>query len=163
MARAVAGGGPGLARILAGRPHVHCGLPVVDGEARLARAGPDRDRTRPVAALAVRPVPARRPAAHGARTVRDVRRRRPAARSGRARGRVEGARPGQKLAPPALPRPAVDPAVYVSAEVGPDGYQTWQVLVNVAPQGRVDWRAPGLAEAYADRVLALLASRGLDI
>jgi len=40
------------------------------------------------------------------------------------------------------------------------------VLVNAPPHdpaGGVDWDAPGLAAAYADRVLAVLAARGLDV
>jgi phytoene dehydrogenase-like protein len=68
-------------------------------------------------------------------------------------------------------RPAPDPTVFVSVaddpSVRPDGYESWFVLVNAARQGRtlssVDWTRPGLAEAYADRVLDVLAGRGLDI
>lgn len=56
------------------------------------------------------------------------------------------------------PRPPADPAIYVSV----DEYGT-QVLVNAPPQGPVDWRAPGLADRYADQVLATLAARGLDV
>src|SRR5262249_15731685 len=57
--------------------------------------------------------------------------------------------------------------VYVSAPddptVAPDGHEAWSVLVNAAPQGRVDWREPGLSDGYADHVLAVLAGRGLDV
>jgi phytoene desaturase len=64
-------------------------------------------------------------------------------------------------------RLAEDPAVYVSVAddglVRPDGHEACFVLVNAPPHGRVDWRAPGLADAYADRVLATLAARGLDV
>jgi phytoene dehydrogenase-like protein len=68
-------------------------------------------------------------------------------------------------------RPAPDPTVFVSVaddpSVRPEGYESWFVLVNAARQGRtlssVDWTRPGLAEAYADRVLEVLAGRGLDI
>jgi phytoene desaturase len=73
------------------------------------------------------------------------------------------------------PRPVPDPTVYISAPddpaLRPDGSEAWFVLVN-APRhdpeatgrGRgVDWTEPGLAEAYADRVLAVLAGRGLDV
>jgi phytoene dehydrogenase-like protein len=64
-------------------------------------------------------------------------------------------------------RPAEDPAVYVSAPddpgVRPDGHEAWFVLVNAPPHGPTDWRAPGRAEGYADRVLATLASRGLEV
>jgi phytoene dehydrogenase-like protein len=68
-------------------------------------------------------------------------------------------------------RPASDPVLYVSAPddpaVRPDGHEAWFVLVN-APRhgtgpGAIDWRAPGLAEGYAERLLALLAERGLDV
>lgn len=68
-------------------------------------------------------------------------------------------------------RPVGDPAVYVCSPddpaMRPDGHEAWSVLVN-APRhgvgpGLVDWTAPGLAESYADRVLAVLASRGLDV
>jgi phytoene desaturase len=68
-------------------------------------------------------------------------------------------------------RPVPDPAVFVSRStdpaVRPAGYESWFVLVNAPPHGRppagVDWRVPGLADAYADRVLATLAARGTDV
>ncbi|WP_213455127.1 phytoene desaturase family protein [Rhizomonospora bruguierae] len=68
-------------------------------------------------------------------------------------------------------RPAPDPTVFVTAPadplVRPDGHEAWFVLVN-APRhgtgtGAVDWRRPGFADAYADRVLAVLAERGVDV
>ena len=71
-------------------------------------------------------------------------------------------------------RPAPDPTVYVSAPDDPalrpdDDREAWFVLVN-APRHRpgepgrgVDWHADGLAEAYADRVLEVMAERGLDV
>ena len=68
-------------------------------------------------------------------------------------------------------RPVEDPTLYVSAPddpaVRPDGCEAWFVLVN-APRhgtgrGAVDWRADGLAGSYADRLLDLLAERGLDV
>jgi phytoene desaturase len=78
------------------------------------------------------------------------------------------------------PRPVPDPAVYISAPDDPelrpdDDHEAWFVLVNAprqVPDGQqpdgvadrgVDWTAAGLAEGYADRVLALLAERGLDV
>ena len=69
------------------------------------------------------------------------------------------------------PTPVADPTVYVvSADdprVRPDAdSEGWFVLVNAPPHdpvGGVDWDAPGLAVAYADRVLAVLAARGLDV
>jgi phytoene desaturase len=68
-------------------------------------------------------------------------------------------------------RPVADPTVYVCApedpDMRPEGHEAWFVLVN-APrhgtcQGAVDWNAPGVAGAYADRVLQVLAERGLDV
>ncbi|WP_203857085.1 phytoene desaturase family protein [Plantactinospora mayteni] len=68
-------------------------------------------------------------------------------------------------------RPVADPAVFVSVPddplVRPTGHEAWFVLVNAPRQGRtlggVDWRRPGLADAYADRVLDVLATRGVDV
>ena len=68
-------------------------------------------------------------------------------------------------------RLADDPAVFVTVAddpaVRPAGHEAWFVLVNAAPHGtgpgRLDWRAPGVADAYADRVLGLLAARGTDV
>jgi phytoene desaturase len=72
-------------------------------------------------------------------------------------------------------RPVEDPTLYVSAPedaaVRPFGCEAWFVLVN-APRhvagpkpgrGAVDWRAPGLAASYADRLLDLLGERGLPV
>ena len=65
------------------------------------------------------------------------------------------------------PRPVPDPTVYVCAPddpaVAPEGDEAWFVLVNAPRHGPVDWTAPGLAEDYADRVLRVLAERGLDV
>ncbi len=65
------------------------------------------------------------------------------------------------------PRPVDDPTVYVCAPrdpaVAPDGDEAWFVLVNAPRHGPVDWTAPGLADGYADRVLRVLADRGLDV
>ncbi|WP_432977326.1 phytoene desaturase family protein [Dactylosporangium sp. CA-233914] len=62
-------------------------------------------------------------------------------------------------------RPVRDPTVFVTAAddplVRPDGHEGWFVLVNAAPQGAVDW--PGVADEYAERVLATLAARGVDV
>lgn len=68
-------------------------------------------------------------------------------------------------------RPVARPTVYVSAPDDPAlvphaGAGAWFVLVNAPrhdPVDGVDWDAPGLAESYADRVLALMAERGLDV
>ena len=69
-------------------------------------------------------------------------------------------------------RPVQDPTVYVSAPDDPalrpdDDHESWFVLVN-APRhgtgpGAVDWDEAGLASSYADRVLDVLAARGLDV
>ena len=69
-------------------------------------------------------------------------------------------------------RPVEDPTVYVSAPDDPalrpdDDSEAWFVLVN-APRhgtgtGSVDWDAAGLASTYADKVLDVLARRGLDV
>ncbi|GAA4960743.1 phytoene desaturase family protein [Actinoplanes utahensis] len=68
-------------------------------------------------------------------------------------------------------RPVPDPAVFVTRAddpaVRPDGREAWFVLVNAPRHGSawsaVDWRRPGLAGAYADHVLDVLARRGLDV
>ncbi|MEV4714292.1 phytoene desaturase family protein [Micromonospora sp. NPDC049374] len=68
-------------------------------------------------------------------------------------------------------RPAADPTVFVTVAndpaVRPAGHEAWFVLVNAARQGTapgaIDWRRPGLAQAYADRVLDVLAERGVDV
>ncbi|WBB54223.1 phytoene desaturase family protein [Verrucosispora sp. WMMD573] len=68
-------------------------------------------------------------------------------------------------------RPAADPTVFVTVAndpaVRPAGHEAWFVLVNAARQGTapgaIDWRRPGLAQAYADRILDVLAERGVDV
>lgn len=67
--------------------------------------------------------------------------------------------------------PVVDPTVYVCAPgdpaMRPDGHEALSVLVNAPRHGHgpglVDWDAPGLATSYADRLLRVLAERGLDV
>ncbi|MBW3601981.1 MAG: phytoene desaturase, partial [Actinobacteria bacterium] len=68
------------------------------------------------------------------------------------------------------PRPVPDPTLYVAAPsdpaAAPDGHEAWFVLANAPRQGQggtVDWDAPGVAGPYADRLLRLLADRGLDV
>lgn len=73
------------------------------------------------------------------------------------------------------PRPVEDPTVYVCSPDDPamrpdDDHEAWFVLVNAPrhePDGGVvsgvDWDSPGLAQAYAQRILDVLASRGLDV
>jgi len=73
--------------------------------------------------------------------------------------------------PGARARPPSDPAVFVTRAadpaVHPDGTEAWFVLVNAPRHGTsfdaVDWRRPGLAEAYAQHILAVLAARGLEV
>jgi phytoene dehydrogenase-like protein len=45
----------------------------------------------------------------------------------------------------------------------PDGYESWTILVNAPPSTEVDWDRSGLADAYGERILAVLADRGLDV
>lgn len=73
----------------------------------------------------------------------------------------------------ASPRPVPDPAIYVCSPDDPamrphHDSESWFVLVNAprhSADGRagVDWTAPGVAEAYADHVLDVLAQRGMDV
>ncbi len=69
-------------------------------------------------------------------------------------------------------RPVEDPTVYVSAPddaaLRPDDdHESWFVLVNAprhgAGPGAVDWTRDRLAASYADRVLDVMARRGLDV
>jgi phytoene dehydrogenase-like protein len=75
-------------------------------------------------------------------------------------------------------RPADDPTIYVSAPDDPAmrpaaDTEAWTVQVRAPrhgpgsrgsdPLGAVDWTAGGLADRYADRVLAALAARGMDV
>jgi phytoene desaturase len=69
------------------------------------------------------------------------------------------------------PQPAEDPTVYISAPDDPalrpdDDSGSWFVLVNAPrhdPDGGVDWDEPGLADRYTQRVLGMMAARGLDV
>ncbi|MCR5978159.1 phytoene desaturase [Gordonia jinghuaiqii] len=69
------------------------------------------------------------------------------------------------------PRPIARPTVYISAPDDPEivpgpGTASWFVLVNAPrhdPGHGVDWDTPGLAESYADRILTVMAGRGLDV
>ena len=66
-----------------------------------------------------------------------------------------------------------DPVIYVSAPddpaVRPAGHEAWFVLVNAARhgtegrRGTLDWDTPGLATAYVERILTLLAARGMPV
>ncbi len=68
--------------------------------------------------------------------------------------------------------PVDDPTIYVCAPnddlMRPDAeHESWFVLVNAPRQGSgpgcVDWRAPGVAEGYADHLMAVMARRGIDV
>jgi phytoene desaturase len=67
-----------------------------------------------------------------------------------------------------------DPAVYISAPDEPasrpdDNHEAWVVLVNAPrhspddPARGIDWDAPGLPQSYADRLLQVMADRGVDV
>ncbi len=68
-------------------------------------------------------------------------------------------------------RPAVDPAVFVTVAddplVRPDGHEAWLVLVNAPPHGdnaaTVDWTLTEMADRYANRILDILAARGVEV
>jgi phytoene desaturase len=68
-------------------------------------------------------------------------------------------------------RPVDDPTLYVSVPddpaAAPEGHEAWFVLVNAPRHGRgagaVDWTAAHRSDAYAERLLDLLAARGLDV
>lgn len=71
------------------------------------------------------------------------------------------------------PRVVRDPTVFLSVPddpaLAPPGHRAWFVLVNAPrhvpddPSAGIDWKAPGVADRYGDRVLAVMAERGLDI
>ncbi len=61
------------------------------------------------------------------------------------------------------PHPVDDPTLYVWVPAeAPEGSEAWFVLVNAPRQGQVDW-TQAVASAYGERLLDLLAVRGLDI
>ena len=69
------------------------------------------------------------------------------------------------------PRPVEDPAIYVCAPDDPamrpdSDHESWFILVNAPrhdPGRGVDWSSPTLAASYAERILTVLASRGMDV
>lgn len=69
------------------------------------------------------------------------------------------------------PHPVADPTVYVHAPDDPalrpdDATEGWFVLVNAPahdPAGGMDWDADGLAARYSERILDVLAERGVDV
>lgn len=70
-------------------------------------------------------------------------------------------------------RPVDDPVIYLNAPrdpaMAPDGHEAVYLLVNAPRDGRrgargeYDWPAPGVATRYAERILDLLAERGMDL
>lgn len=74
-------------------------------------------------------------------------------------------------APGRRARPASDPAVLITRAadpaIHPPGHEAWFVLVNAPRHGTAwyatDWSRPGVAAAYRDHLLDLLAARGLDV
>lgn len=72
------------------------------------------------------------------------------------------------------PSPITDPVIYLSAPNDPSNrpdadHESWFVLVNAPRHHSSDrpagynWSADGVADQYADRLLRLLAARGLDV
>lgn len=71
------------------------------------------------------------------------------------------------------PRPVDDPTIYACVPTDPlmrpdADHESWFILINAPRQGvdergAVDWTAPGVADGYADRILARLAERGVDV
>jgi phytoene desaturase len=69
------------------------------------------------------------------------------------------------------PHAVEDPAIYICSPDDPhmrpdDQHESWFVLVNAPrhdPDRGMDWNQAGLAERYADHLLARLAARGLDV
>jgi phytoene desaturase len=69
-------------------------------------------------------------------------------------------------------QPVVDPTIYAcvptDSSMAPAGHEAWFVLIN-APRhgdgtaGTVNWNEPGVAESYADRIVHVLAQRGVDL
>ena len=72
-------------------------------------------------------------------------------------------------------QPVNDPTIYACVPddplMRPDAdHESWFVLVNAPRHGSgepgsatMDWTAPGVADAYADRILQVLAGRGVDL
>lgn len=65
-------------------------------------------------------------------------------------------------------RPTIYACVPDDDRMRPDAdHESWFILINAprhgAGPGAIDWRRPGLADAYADHVLAVLAERGVDL
>lgn len=66
------------------------------------------------------------------------------------------------------PRPVDQPTIYLHRPADPSqapaGTEAWFLLVNAPRHGdQFDWDAPGVSHAYRNRVLDLLAARGVDV
>jgi phytoene desaturase len=66
------------------------------------------------------------------------------------------------------PRPVHDPTIYACVPDDPamrpdEDHESWFILVNAPCHGVINWNEEGLAESYADHVLARLAERGMDL
>jgi phytoene desaturase len=66
------------------------------------------------------------------------------------------------------PQPVSDPAIYIAAAddpvLRPDGNsEGWFVSVNAPLHGDVDWSPADEAEQYAEKVLAIMAARGVEV
>lgn len=72
------------------------------------------------------------------------------------------------------PRAVPDPTVYISAPDDPalrpdEDHESWFVLVNAprhtpdSPRTGIDWDAASFADSYADRLLDIMAARGIDV
>ncbi len=63
--------------------------------------------------------------------------------------------------------PVGDPTIYLSRPadpaLAPAGHAAWFVLVNAPRQDQMDWDTAGLADSYADRIIAAMAARGIDV
>jgi phytoene dehydrogenase-like protein len=72
---------------------------------------------------------------------------------------------GRTVSPPA--DPVIHACVPDDPSMHPADSEAWTLMVNVPAHGsgpgRLDWRAPGLADRYATHLVDVLAARGTDI
>ena len=71
-------------------------------------------------------------------------------------------------APKAVRAPTIYLSVPDDPQIAPAGCESWFVLVNAPrhdPAGLngIDWDTPGFADGYADKVLDIMAERGVDV
>jgi phytoene desaturase len=69
-------------------------------------------------------------------------------------------------------QPVEDPTIYAcvpkDSSMAPPGHEAWFVLINAPRHGdgtaqTFNWNEPGAAESYADHILQVLATRGVDL